>query len=156
RVTALHVDLETGVRRVVVGPPDMSEREARESLVAQVLAEGGPVPVPVVVNPESGLYHRPDAPHLSPHSPAEPLADRSEADARGYRPCTICFPEANRALHQDDFERELGRYGAGMIENRYRVSQDEAARARVTAVGTRIMERNRLPDQGYRFIVLDS
>lgn len=156
RVTALHVDLQTSVRRVVVGPADVSEREGREALVAEVLAAGGPVPVPVVVNPESGLYHRPDAPHLSAHAPAVAVGDRSEADSQGYRPCTICFPEANRALHQDDFERELGRYGAGLIENRYRVSQDEAARARVTAVGTRIMERNRLPDQGYRFIVLDS
>lgn len=43
-----------------------------------------------------------------------------------------------------------------MIEERYRVSQDPAALARVTTVGKRLMEGNRFEDRGYKFVVLES
>lgn len=156
RVWGLQVDTVTGARRQLQGPRDKSEREQQVALVEAILAGSTPEPVPVVANPESRMFHKPTSPHLSPHSPAIPLADRSLAEKDGFRACPICFPEANRYMQQDDFERELGRYGAGLIEERYRVSQDPEALARVTTVGKRLMEGNRFEDRGYKFVVLES
>lgn len=156
RVWGLQVDTLTGARRQLQGPRGKSAEEGRAALVEAILAGSTPEPVPVTANPESRMFHRVASPHLSPHSPAVPLEDRSLAEKEGYRPCPICFPEANRYLRQDDWERELGRYGAGVIEERYRVSQDPEARARVTAVGKRLMEGNRFEDRGYAFVVLES
>lgn len=156
RVWALQVDTRTGARRQLQGPRDKSEREGQQALIEAVLAGSGPEPVPVVANPESRMFHKPSSPHLSPHSPTVPMSDRSLAEQEGYRACPICFPDTNRYMQQDDWERELGRYGAGMIEERYRVSQDPAALARVTTVGKRLMEGNRFEDRGYKFVVLES
>ncbi len=156
RVSGLQVDLVTGARQGLQAPPDSKEAKARETLVRQSLEGNGPEPVPVVANPESRLYHRPGAAHLSTRAEAIPLADRSLAEKEGFRPCPVCFPETNRLVQQDETERELAYYAAAMIEDRYRVSQDQEERRRVTLVGERLMEANRFDDRGYRFLVLDS
>lgn len=156
RVPALQVDLATGARETLQSPTGLDEEEAWEALVQQGLEGEGPAPVPVVANPESRMYHRPGAAHLSPRSPAEPRDDRAVAEKEGFRPCPVCFPDTNRLVQQDEFERELGRAAAGMVEDQYRVSQDPEERRRVTAVGERLMEANRFQDRGYRFVVLES
>lgn len=156
RLPAIQLDVATGARLQLQGPRDADREEACLALVEAVLAGTGPVPVPVAANPDSRMYHQPAAPHLSPHAPALPFADRALAEKEGYRPCRICFPETNRLLRQDEFERELGQTAAGVVEQRYRVSQDARSRARLEAVGKRLMDGNRYDDRGYRFVLLDS
>lgn len=155
-VSALQVDLATGAREALRVPCARGERQAWLSLVDQVLQGGEPQLVPVVGNPESRMYHRPGAPHLSTRVPAEPWDDRGRAERAGYRPCPVCFPETNRLIQQDELERELGRAAAALVEQQYRVSQDPEERLRVTRLGERIMQANRFADAGYRFVVLES
>ncbi len=156
RVSSLQVDLLSGARQPLEAPSGLKQEKAREVLTRQCLEGRGPEPVPVVANPESRLFHHPQAAHLSPRAESLNLPDRSQAEKQGYRPCPICFPEANRLVQQDETERELARYAASMVENRYRVSQDAEEQRRVKQVGERLMEANHIEDRGYRILVLDS
>jgi hypothetical protein len=156
KTAALQIDLTNGARQILQAPTKVGRTKARETLIRMALEGRGPEPVPVVVNSESQMYHLPGARHLSPRIEVRALSDRTLAEQEGLRPCPICFPETNRLVGQDELERRLAQYAAGMIEDRYRVSQDPEERSRVFSVGERLMQSNRFADQGYRFVVLDS
>lgn len=157
RVTGRLFDLETGDEDSVVvagrrgdGKGTRAEALSNAAEMAEVAAS------PVLVNPQSGLYHTADAPHLSPRVNYTRLPSAQRAEIHGLRPCRICFPESDRGQYYDNIDKKLGAYVAQSIESRYRLAPEGPQTARVEAIGQRLLEENRFLDRGYRFIVLDT
>lgn len=157
RVTGRLFDLETGDEDsvVVAGRPGKGKDTRAEALshaaeMAEVAAS------PVLINPQSGIYHAMDAPHLSPRINYTRLPSAQRAEIHGLRPCRICFPESDRGQYYDDIDKKLGAYVAQSIEGRYRVAAEGPQTARVATIGQRVLDENRFLDRGYRFIVLDT
>lgn len=156
RVLATFVDLRTNQTKRLISPKNMNGEEAREALMAMAGDEAGPNAAPVAANPESRLYHRVGAAHTNPRASLESYPSLVAAEAKGFQPCHICFVETNRMLAHDDLERELGKALASQVEQEYPVSLDPVKNERVQRIGRRLVEKNHLLDQGYRFVVLDS
>ncbi len=156
RVLATFVDLKNAQTKRLISPKDMNGEQAREALMAMAGDDGGPSAAPVAANPESHLYHRVGAAHTNPRASMESYPSLVAAEAKGFQPCHICFVETNRMLAHDDLERELGKALASQVEQEYPLSLDPVKNERVQRVGRRLVEKNHLLDQGYRFVVLDS
>lgn len=156
RVLGHYNDLKSGLQKRLLSKADQSADEGRKELVEQSLNPYGPNSVPVFANPDSKLYHQLDSEHVSTTIRREDYPSFYLAEAKGYRPCAICFAGTNRALGQDALERELGRVLSAQMEQEYRPSNDQSRIERVNRVGRELLVRNHTSDQGYRFVVLDS
>lgn len=160
RVIGRLYDTKTGWEEPVVIPLDTEEVDTAEDARGEALAQAAQMAevatVPVVGHPHSGLYHKTDAPHLSPRVDYTDVETGQVAEVQGFQPCRICYPESNRTSLYDNIDHRLGEVVASSIESRYRLAPDGPQTRRVEEVGQRLLKENRFLDQGYRFIVLDT
>lgn len=157
RVQGRLFDTQTGAEEVIaVSTPSQGGREARSDALAEATELAEIATVPVAAHPESELYHFLDASHLSPRVTYDRISTAQRAEVFGFRPCRVCFPETDRSSFYDDIDRRLGAVVAQTIENSYRLAPEGPNTERVSRVGQEILRENRVADQDYRFIVLDS
>lgn len=165
RVEGRQFDLASGREQPVVASEDSVHALAeaadqpvgspRQEVLKQALEMVGISREPVLAHPD-GLYHRVSASHLSNQVHYEPVESAQRAEAFGFVPCGICYPQASRDPLYDDFDRQLGDLVAAQIEASYPLAPEGEDTARVRRIGERILRENRFLDQGYRFEVLDT
>ncbi len=154
RVEGRLFDLETGRDRALVLGESVGGGP-RAQVLSQSLEQAGIAAEPVLAHPE-GLYHRASASHLSARAHYEPVESASRAELYGFAACGLCYPRSSRDSLYDDLDRGLGDMVAAQVESTYALSAEGAELERVRRVGQRLLQRNRFPDQGYRFELLDS
>ncbi|MHB2015421.1 MAG: M48 family metallopeptidase [Candidatus Xenobia bacterium] len=74
----------------------------------------------VVGNPDSHLYHKPDADH-SNLSKGVHFTDEASARQAGYSPCPICFPEENPLVRNNQDLQNLGMFMAQVMKYQFPV-----------------------------------
>lgn len=157
RIEGRLFDFVTGEERPVVVPLSRGKQDQKRSeALEEALNHAEVAKESVVAHPESGLYHRPESPHLSPRVQYETAETAQRAELHGFRPCRVCYPESNRDFLYDDLDKRLGQVVAQTIESRYRLAPEGPDTERVRVIGQRLLRENRFLDQGYRFLLLDT
>lgn len=160
RIVGRLYDTQTGREDPVVVTLDDQDagdaEDAREAALAEAATLAEVATIPVAAHPNSQLYHKEDASHLSPRISYQTFETGLLAEVDGFEPCRICYPESNRSSLYDNIDHRLGEIVASSIESRYRLAPDGPETRRVEEIGQRLLEENRFLDQGYRFIVLDT
>lgn len=157
QISGRFFDLATGAERAVMVPLARGKNdETRGQALTEAIYQAEVAREPVVGHPESGLYHRPGVPHLSPRVDYQELDSPQQAQMAGLDPCKVCFPGIQRENLYQDIDHRLGEVVARNIEARYRVAPNGPQSDRVRAIGERLLRENRFLDQGYRFVVLDT
>ena len=155
RVKARLFDLKSRRETPVVISDAVSRGDLRQEVLERAKESAELTKVPVVAHPD-GVYHRPDAPHLSSRVHYEPVESADKAEIHGFRSCGVCFPELSRDSLYDDLDRKLGELLAAQIESQYPVVSEGEESRRVQEIGERILGANRFLDQGYQFRLLDT
>ncbi|MEZ4386776.1 MAG: M48 family metalloprotease [Candidatus Krumholzibacteriia bacterium] len=163
----VHVELETpGRRRVRLVAYDRGQLtqefldRAVSRLLHEVFAFGGDLPPQQMVGQtESRLYHLARCNHLPVADMREVFADRTAAEAQGYRPCPVCFA----AVTALPFENYLGYRVAALqslkeLELLFPVATDAALSGRMQRLGRHVLDTWPLELSGfeYEFLVLHS
>lgn len=157
RIDGRLFDLETGIEKAVLVPSSRGKQEeTRGEALEEALEAAEVAKESVLAHPESGLYHRPESPHLSPRVTYETAETAQRAEIHGFRPCRVCYPASNREFLYDDLDQRLGQVVSRNIEARYRLAPEGPDTERVRAIGQRLLRENRFLDQGYRFLLLDT
>jgi hypothetical protein len=150
-------DLASGRDQAIVVSREGQGADADPRLLAleDALLKVGVAKESVLAHPD-GLYHLSEASHLSQQVHYEPVESAQRAEAFGFTPCGICYPQSSRDPLYDDLDRSLGELVAAQIEATYPLVGEGESTRRVRSVGQRLLEQNRFLDQGYRFEVLDT
>ena len=156
RVKGRLFDLERGGETPVVISEALAEgKPLRDEVLNKSLEATELSKQPVVAHPE-GLFHRPQADHLSPKVHYEPVESAERAEIFGFKACRVCFPQSSREPLYDDLDRRLGELVAGQVESQYRLAPEGEDSKRVQDIGEKLLRANRFLDQGYRFLLLDT
>lgn len=147
-------DLGRQTERVLVVGPGESE-EPRRRLLERAIAEADRWSEPVLAHPE-GVYHRASAAHLSGQTHYEPVESPRRAERFGWSPCGMCYPEPDRESLYDPIDHRLGQEVSARLESEFALLDEGPLPLRLQRVAQRVVRRNRLFDQGYRFEVLDT
>lgn len=110
----------------------------------------------VALNIESGLYHLPQADHLSLSEGLYRLLGLKVAKKQHYQPCSVCFPQENPYLKMSSSDRRLTEDGIAQVQSAYTLSQDRQAIERVQKVGAKVLAGSNYPTNFCEFIVLNS
>ena len=158
RVTGRLFDLrDHRVQTLVVAHEDRSGAdEARGEALADAADRAEVARSSVVAHPESGLFHHPEAEHLSPRVEYTTLETAQRAEIYGFQPCRVCYPGTDRESLYDNIDHRLGVLVAQTVESRYRLAPVGPETERVERIGNRILKENRFLDQGYQFFVLET
>lgn len=148
---AIQIDVESLAENII----PKAGKNSEEIMVKRCIAGKGPVMMPVVTNPDSSMFHLPNADHLNKKVRLTPYADVKLAERSGFRPCPICFPEYSNYSGNSRYDRDLGNEAARAIEQKYRISQDRKLIKKATKAGNRVMQANDF-GKPIRFVVLDS
>ncbi len=148
---AIQLDVESLAENII----PKAGKNSEEIMVKRCIAGKGPVMMPVVTNPDSSMFHLPNADHLNKKVRLTPYADVKLAERSGFRPCPICFPEASNYSGNSRYDRDLGNEAARAIEQKYRISQDRKLNKKAMQAGNRVMQANGF-DRPIRIVVLDS
>ncbi len=148
---AIQIDVESLAENVI----PKAGKNSEEIMVKRCIAGKGPVMMPVVTNPDSSMFHLPNASHLNKKVRLTPYADVKLAERSGFRPCPICFPQYSSYSGNSRYDRDLSNEASRAIEQKYRISQDRRLISKAEKTGKRVMQANGM-DRPMRFVVLDS
>ena len=158
RIEGRLFDLAEGRESALVVPTDFPHPErGREEALKLAAQRARLARSPVVVGPNSKLYHQPGAPDLSAQTHYEAVPSPARAEQFGFSPCPQCYSEEfQRQPLYDSLDERLGQTVASQIEAQYPLLAEGEETARVQAIGNRLLGENRFLDQGYRFLVLET